>query len=136
MGEMNTTQKSRRNTSLTWTPTILGWAMSNPLPTGGFKWMDEEELNWRNVPCTVEVDLVYPKELHDAHNKYPLAAERIVVGKIEKLVSNLNDKTKYIVNHRTLKSYKSHEIKVTKVHRGIQYQERPWMKNTSVSTRI
>ena len=52
---------------------LYGWAMSNPLPTGGFKWMEEEELsNWRNVPCTMEVDLEYPKELHDAHNEYPL----------------------------------------------------------------
>ena len=89
----------------------------DPLPTGGFKWMEEQELdNWRNVPCTVEVDLVYPKELHDAHNEYPLSAERIVVGKVEQLVLNLNDKTKYVVNHRTLKCYKSHGIKVTKVH--------------------
>ena len=58
----------------------------------------------------------------------PLTAESIVVGKVEKLVLNLNDKTKYIVNHITLKCYESHGIKVTKVHRGIQYQERPWMK--------
>ena len=43
---------------------LYGWAMSNPLPTGGFKWMEEKELdNWRNIPCTVEVDLEYPKAL-------------------------------------------------------------------------
>ncbi len=47
---------------------LYGWAMSTPLPTGGFKWMEEKELdNWREVPCTVEVDLVYSKELHDTH---------------------------------------------------------------------
>ncbi len=72
---------------------LYGWAMSNPLPTGGFKWMEEKELdNWRNVPCTVEVDLEYPKELHDAHNEYPLAAERLVIGKVEKLVPILTTK--------------------------------------------
>ena len=76
----------------------------------------------------MEVDLEYPKELHDAHNEYPLAAERLIVGKVEKLVPNLNDKNKYVVNHRTLKCYVKHGIKVTKVHRGIRYQERPWMK--------
>ena len=26
------------------------WAMSKPLPTGGFKWMKEDINNWRNVP--------------------------------------------------------------------------------------
>ncbi len=72
---------------------LYGWAMSNPLPTGGFKWMEEKELgNWRNVPCTVEVDLEYPKELHNAHNEYPLTAERLVVGKVEKLIPSLTKK--------------------------------------------
>ena len=108
---------------------LYGWAMSKPLPTRGFKWMEEEELNnWRNVPCTVEVHLEYPKELHDAHNEYRIAAEKLVVGKVEKLIPNLNDKTKYVGNHRALKCYEKHGIKVTKVHRGIKYQERSWMK--------
>ena len=108
---------------------LYGWAMSNPLPTGGFKWIEEEDLkNWRDIPCTVEVDIEYPNELHDAHNEYPLAAGRIVIGKVEKLVPNLNNKNKYIVNHMTLKCYEKHGIKVTKVHRGIRYQEKPWMK--------
>ncbi len=112
--------------------------MSNPLPRGGFKWIEEEDLrNWRNVPCTVKVDLEYPKEFHDAHNEYPLAAERLVIGKVEKLIPNLNDKTKYVVNHRTLKCYKKYGMKVTKVHRGIQYQERPWMgKYISLNTNL
>ncbi len=108
---------------------LYGWAMSNPLPTGGFKWMEEEDLkNCRDIPCTVEVDLKYPKELHDAHNEYPLAAERLVIRKVEKLAPNLNNKTKYVVNHRTLKCYERHGIKVTKVHRGIQYQGKSWMR--------
>jgi hypothetical protein len=108
---------------------LYGWAMSNPLPTSGFKWMEEKELsNWRDIPCTVEVDLEYSKELHDAHNEYPLAAEKLVINKVEKLIPNLNDKTKYVVNHRALKCYENHGIRVTKVHRGIQYQEKPSMR--------
>ena len=89
--------------------------------------MEEKELiNWRSVLCTV--DLVYPKELHNAHNEYPLAVERIVIGKVEKLIPNLSNKTKYIVNHRTLKSYESHGVTVTKVHIGIRYQEKTRMR--------
>ena len=48
-----------------------------PLPVGGFEWMKEEEKqNWKNIPCILEVDLEYPKELHDLHNDYPLAPEK------------------------------------------------------------
>ena len=43
--------------------------MSKPLPTCGFEWMNEEELeNWKNHSCILEVGLVYPKDLHDLHN--------------------------------------------------------------------
>ncbi len=42
----------------------------------------------------------------------------------QKEVPNLNNKTKYVVNHMTLKCYEKHRIKIMKVHRGIQYQER------------
>ena len=53
---------------------LYGWAMSKPLPTGGFEWMNKEELkNWRDHPCILEVDLEYPHDLHDLHNDYPLA---------------------------------------------------------------
>ena len=48
--------------------------MSKPLPTKGFKWMAEGELrDWKSHNCILEVDLEYPKELHDLHNAYPLA---------------------------------------------------------------
>ena len=37
---------------------LYGWAMSKPLPTHGFKWMNEEELeDWRSFSCILEVDL-------------------------------------------------------------------------------
>ena len=56
---------------------LYGWAMMKPLPVGGFELMEEEEKqNWKNIPCILEVDLEYPKELHDLHNYYPLAPER------------------------------------------------------------
>ena len=44
---------------------LYGWAMSKPLPTHGFKWMDEDELeNWRNISCMLEVDLEYLSLIH------------------------------------------------------------------------
>ncbi len=56
---------------------LYGWAMSQPLPTHVFEWMTEDELpNWQQIPCILEVDLSYPKELHDPHNEYPLAPKK------------------------------------------------------------
>ena len=72
---------------------LYGWAMMKPLPVGGFKWMSPLELeNWMDFPCILEVDLEYPRELHDAHNDYPLAPERLQINNVEKLIPNLSDK--------------------------------------------
>ena len=60
---------------------LYGWAMSKPLPTHGFKWMDDaEKETWKSVPCILEVDLEYPEHLHDLHNDYPLAPESVKIG--------------------------------------------------------
>jgi len=60
--------------------------------THGFEWMNDDELkNWRDMPngkgSILEVDLEYPKELHDLHYDYPLAPENIVPpgSKVNKL---------------------------------------------------
>jgi hypothetical protein len=95
---------------------LYGWAMSQLMPTGGFKWMDDDELkNWRDIPCVLEVDLEYPEELHDLHNEYPLAPERVVVNKVEKLIPNLNNKTKYVLHYTNLKLYTEKGLKITKI---------------------
>ena len=108
---------------------LYGWAMSMPLPTKGFKWIIEEELqDWINHTCILEVDLEYPEELHDLHNKYPLAPERLTVNKVEKLIPYLNNKTSYVLHYENLKLYESLGMKVTKIHRGIKFEENPWLK--------
>ena len=56
---------------------LYGLAMSEPLPTKGFKWMTEELQDWKGQGCILEVDLEYPEELHDLHNEYSLAPERL-----------------------------------------------------------
>ena len=108
---------------------LYGWAMSKALPTRGFKWMNEEQLaNWKNYPCILEVDLEYPTELHDLHNCYPLAPESVMIGNVKKLTPNLNNKTKYVVHYENLKLYEGLGLKITKIHRGIMFEESPWLK--------
>ena len=109
---------------------LYGWAMSEPLPTHGFRWMDDQELKpkvWKSIPCILEVDLEYPHHLHNLHNDYPLAPERVKIDGVEKLIPNLNDKTKYTVHHETLKQYEGLGLKITKIHRGITFEESAWL---------
>ena len=114
---------------------LYGWAMSKPLPTHGFKWMCQSKMNdWKQCPCILEVDLVYPRELWELHSDYPLAPEHLVLdgvekqGGVKKLVPNLHRKTKYVVHHEVLKTYLKHGLKISKIHRGISFDESPWMK--------
>ena len=104
--------------------------MSRSLPTHDFKWMEEDEKNnWKNYSCILEVDLEYPKSLHDLHNDYPLAPEQIVVKKVKKLIPNLGDKKKYVIHYENLKQYLNLGLKLTHIHRGIKFEESPWLKS-------
>ena len=108
---------------------LYGWAMSKPLPTHGFEWMEKSELEiWENQSCILAVDLEYPKSLHDLHSDYPLAPERVEVNKVDKLIPNLRNKEKYIFHHENLKKYLSLGLKLTKIHRGIKFEESQWLK--------
>ena len=69
---------------------LYGWAMSQYLPTGGFRWLTEKEINTIDLAkykedskkgVILEVDLEYPQELHDLHNDYPLAPEKMKITK-------------------------------------------------------
>ena len=115
---------------------LYGWAMSKPLPVGGFEWMDETELeNWERfvdeegIGCILEVDLEYPVELHDFHNDFPLAPERLTLGKVEKLTQNLRDKEKMVLHGKNLALFLSLGMKLKKVRRGLKFQEKNFMKN-------
>ena len=65
---------------------LYGWAMSEYLPYGKFEWLknvdsfDVMSINEKSdVGYILEVDLKYPKELHELHNDYPLVPEKITV---------------------------------------------------------
>ena len=51
----------------------------------------------------LEVDVQYPEKLHETHNDLPFLLERMKIEKVEKLVTNLHDKTEHIVHIRNLK---------------------------------
>jgi hypothetical protein len=98
---------------------VYGYAMCQTLPLRNFKMMQgPSDVNTfvtalgRMTPnqplgLIAEVDLEYPHELHDLHNDYPLAAERLKTSprELPKLVPNLQNKTKYVCHYRLLQFY-------------------------------
>ena len=109
---------------------LYGWAMMQPLPVGDFHWMNDEELkNWKDYTCILEVDLDYPEDLHQTHNDFPLTPERLMIGKVEKLIPNLWGKKKYVLHKKNLELYCDLGLKISRIHRGIKFREEPWMKS-------
>ena len=95
----------------------------------------------------LEVDLEYPKELHEMHNDYPLAAEKmrvtkemlspyckniqerfgISIGQVAKLIPTLSSKKNYVLHYRNLQLYLSLGLKLKKVHRVLEFDQSPWL---------
>ena len=119
---------------------LYGWAMSQKLPVHSFKWMSNKEIEnifnnqivqvWEKTPCILEVDLIYPEELHDLHNDYPLCPERVECDKgVKKLIPNLRNKNNYVVHYKTLMQYLSLGMELKKIHRGIKFIESDFLKS-------
>ena len=104
---------------------LYGWAMSQPLPTGGFHWVDVKPdeisklLNSSKKGYLLEVDIAYPKQLHDYHNDLPFMCERMVIGGVEKLVPNLYYKKRYVIHIRALDQAFKHGLVLERIHRAI-----------------
>ena len=131
---------------------LYSWAMSEPLPTGRFKWLKEDKWddifkNREGIGYFIECDLEYPKELHYLHNDYPLAPEKLIVqddwlspfgknlkekfglasDKTTKLIPTLFNKEKYVLHIRKLSLYKDFGMKLTKSHIALQFNESLWL---------
>ena len=95
---------------------LYGYPMINLLPIGGFKWDDEkiytEDLikNFNinsKYGAVLEVDIEYPKELHNLQRDLPFLCERVKFKK-NKLVTILNNKSKYVIHISALKQALNH----------------------------
>ena len=87
---------------------LNGWAMSQPLPTGGYRWVSIEPnvvgslTRHTDKGYLVEVDVSYPRELHDSRNGLPFMCEQMKINHVEKLVPNLHNKKNYIIHIQAL----------------------------------
>ena len=87
---------------------LYRWTMSQLLPTGGFRWVSikPNEVGELAVHTDkgylLEVDVSYPRELHDSHNDLPFMCEKMKIGGVKKLVPNLHNKRNYVIHIRAL----------------------------------
>ena len=136
---------------------LYGWAMTQYLPYGNFKWLTKGQINKFNLALivennsdgyTLEVDLEYPNDVHNVHNDYPLAPGKLKISKdmlsgycydiadkygikfdkINKLVPNLGNKEKYGIHYKNLQLYLLLGMKVTKVHRILKFKQPDCLK--------
>ena len=76
----------------------------------------------------LEVDVKYPKNLHNLQNDLPFLTERMKIEKIEKLVANLHDKEEYVRHTRNLRHALNHGLMLKKVHRVINFNQKSSLK--------
>ena len=116
---------------------LYGWVMSKKLPTKGFKWIDNNEINEDFIKnynendtksYIFEVDVKNPKRLHELHNDLTFLSERMEVNKCKRLVCNLFNKKKYVAHINTLKRALNHGLKLKKIHRVIEFNQEAWLK--------
>ena len=137
---------------------LYGLAMSQCLPTGDFEWLSDDavkDFDPMGVAIdgafgyVLEVDLHYPVELHDLHNGFPLAPEKMLVVdemlspyaselkqkfglpscKMPKLLTTLADKKNYVLHFRNLQLYLRLGLKLTKIHKILRFEQSPFMKS-------
>ena len=119
---------------------LYGYAMSKFVARNGFKWINAKEFDLNQYTIisskgfVLEVDLVYPKELRELHNEYPLAPDKIEIKRemlsnyqlkradlynipiesVKKLVPNFFDKEKYLIHYENLQLYLRLRLKLKK----------------------
>ena len=124
--------------------------MMKKLPTGGFEWSDisldkiMQTSDESDVGYFVMVDLNYPSSLHDCHNDFPLAAEKLKIdaemlsqyqvelgnktSHIPKLLETLQSKQNYACHYSVLKFYCQQGLQVTRLHKTLKFNQSDFMK--------
>ena len=102
----------------------------------------------------LEVDIEYLDELHELDNDYPLAPEKLAVSSdmlpgyckeiadeykikvcdVKKLIPNIGNKTEYVSHYRNIQLYLSLGMRLTKIHRVLEFKQSDWMKKYIVLT--
>lgn len=138
---------------------LYSYCMCLPLPYKSFFFLTDSEITNFDINSVslesdigyfLEVDLHYPPELHDLHNQFPLAPEKVAIEPHQwsdfmqnecdtlgmkqvscgsKLMATLCDKTHYILHYHVLQLYLRLGLKLTKIHRIMSFKQKAFMKS-------
>lgn len=116
---------------------LYGWALCQPLPYKGFKWIEPSTKSteeWKTIildysdesqeGLILDVHLRYPHHIHDFHSDFPLAPHHYN----KKLCGTLLDKTDYVVHIRNLKLYLQLGLELSAVNKIISFEQRAFLK--------
>lgn len=133
---------------------LYGLAQTSLLPISNFKWTHEKyfsKINWETIETEsekgfiLEVDLIYPENLHELHDNFPLAPQNIEIDfdnlspyskkslelcnaskkyKDIKLSATFHERKNYVIHFKNLKLYLSLGMKLTKIHRVVEFTQR------------
>lgn len=139
---------------------LYGYAMNQVLPKSDFSWAVKSEISnidWASLDeeqqwgYIVEADIEYPHELHDLHNDFPLAPEKLLISNeklgdyqknllnklahfnykrcpTEKLLATFYSKEKYIIHYKNLKLYLSLGLRIRKIHRVLKFKQEAYLR--------
>ena len=119
---------------------LYGWAMSQKLPVRNFKWAGKDDISKFDEELIknydedsdqgyiLEVDVKYPENIRMLHSDLAFLPERMKINKSTKLVCNIHNKENYVVHIRALTQALNHGLKLTNVHRIIQFDREAWLK--------
>ena len=137
---------------------LYGFAMIQPLPYKNFRWLTQSEIENFNILETtpnspvgyiLEIDLLYPKELHILHDDLPMAPQHLNITynmlsphakKIcdflnlknvlpcKKLTPNFFNKKNYISHYLNVKFYVENGLRITKIHKILAFSQKSWLK--------
>lgn len=138
---------------------LYGLAQMSKLPTGNLKFISEKkfsQINWcsidteKNIGYILEVDLLYPSNLHDLHCNFPLAPESTEINyenlspyckkkykeccngskkfKDTKLLNTFHPRLNYVVHFKNLKLYLNLGMKLKKIHRVLSFKQQNFIK--------
>ena len=135
--------------------TFYGWAMSQYVPTGGFRWVDDASSSQKPLQSN---RLTVPRALYSrwtwstqktyttckmhirwhrsacwlkkwmSEYQHNLLGVGVAPTEVEKLVPNLHNKDCYVLHYRNLQLYMSLGMRLANVHRVLRFDQSPAME--------
>ena len=109
---------------------LYGWAMMKKPPVRGFKWGNVKDYDENLIKdCNengkygmiFEVDIEYPEKVVLKHEDLASLPERRKINGVEKLITTLEDKKRYVVHLVALKQAVNYGLTLKKIHRVIEF---------------